>query len=419
MLFINLYKSFHDFRYINKGVAIYVLLIMETQQSFVVYLSTYPSRKCGIATFTQDLSTAIDKIASPKLKSKIIALNDNRSSYDYSNDVVFQINDTNIQDYLEAAKKINEDDKIKLVNVQHEFKIFGSDYGENLLVFLEAVKKPVITTLHTVLPAPSRQRKKIIQSIAKNSECLIVMSQFAVEILREDYNLKDSKIIFIPHGVHDVPYEQNTYLKKSLGYADKQLITSFGLLRPGRGKRSSGRGFEYVLDALPDIIKQFPNVLYLIIGITHPKTLKREGEKYRYFLENKVKELGIEKNVKFINRYVTLKELIKVLQTTDIYISSSHNPHQIVSGTLAYAMGCGRAVVSTPFLHAKEAVTPERGIVIDDFKNPKLFSEAIIEILSNPKRRERMGKKAYKYTRHMVWSNVAKSYMDVFNKYLG
>ena len=388
-----------------------------SDHSIVVYLSTYPPRKCGIATFTQDLSTAIDKVANPRIKAKIIALNDNGNSYNYSDDVIFQINDTNTEDYLKVAQRINENDKIKLVSVQHEFKIFGSDYGEHLLVFLEAVKKPVIITLHSVLPSPSDYRKKIVKSIANKSACLVVMNKFAVEILRTDYALKDSKIIVIPHGIHDVLYKPNMPIKKYLGYADKQLLISFGFLRPGRKERSSGRGYEYVIDALPKIINKFPNVLYLIIGITHPKTLKKEGEKYRYFLENKVKELSLEKNVKFINRYVTLEELIQFLQATDIYISSSLNPDQIVSGTLAYAMGCGRAIVSTPFLHAKEIVSQERGLLVK-FRDSELFADAIIKILSDPGLKEEMGRNAYSYTRHMTWSSVALDYKKVFDNYI-
>lgn len=387
-----------------------------TDQSIVVYLSTYPPRKCGIATFTEDLSGAIDKIANPRLKSKIFALNNNGNSYNYSDDVIFQINDTNVQDYLDAAQMINENEKIKLVSVQHEFKIFGSDYGENLLAFLEAVKKPVIITFHTVLPGPSEQRKKIVQSIAQHSESLIVMSKFAVEILKKDYGV-DSKITVIPHGIHDVPYKSNISIKQELGYEDKQIITSFGFLRPGRKERSSGRGYEYILDSLPNVIKKFPNLMYLIIGITHPNTIKVEGEKYRNFLESKVKELGLEKNVKFINKFLPLKELLRYIQATDIYISPTLNLNQIVSGTLSYAMGCGRAIIATPFLYARDIVNPERGILVK-LGDPKSFADAMIKILSNPKLRESMGKNAYKYTRHMVWNNVALSYINLFNEYL-
>ena len=385
-------------------------------QSFVVYLSSYPPRKCGIASFTQDLTAAMDEIANPIIKSKIIALNDNGNSYYYNGNVISQIDDANPKSYLKAAQKINEDDKIELVNIQHEFKLFGSEYGDNLISFFEALKKPVITTLHTVLPAPSLYRKEIVQSIAKNSKYLVTLSKSAIKILREDYDLKDAKIVVIPHGIHDVPFEENENLKENLGYGDRNLLTSFGFLRPGNGERSSGRGYEYVLEALPDIIRQFPNVLYLIIGVTHPKVLKKEGERYREFLESKVRELGLEKNVKFINKFVDLEELFQYLKATDVYICSTLNPNQIASGTLSYAMGCGCAVVSTPFLNAKDILTKERGILLDDFKNPSLFSEAVIKLLSNPLLKNKMKKNAYLFTRHMIWKNVATNYLRVFNE---
>ena len=386
----------------------------KTNQSFIAYMSTYPPRKCGIATFTQDLSRAMDKITNPKLKSKVIALNDNGNSYDYSDKVLYEIKNLDARDYIKTAQKINENASIKLVTVQHEFKIFGSDYGENLLAFLKAVKKPVITTFHTVLPGPSNLRKRIIQSIAKYSKQLIVMSKLAVEILKEDYDIEESKIIVIPHGIHEVDYEQNTIVKQRLGYEDRILLTSFGFLRQGRGARSSGRGYEHVLEALPNIITEFPNILYLIIGVTHPKYLKHEGEKYREYLMNKVKELGIEDNVMFINRYVDLNELFEYLKATDVYICSSLNPHQSSSGTLSYALGSGCAVISTPFLSAKELLTKNNGILLDDFKSSELISKAVINLLSNSKLRETMRKNAYDSTRKTTWSNVAESYKKVF-----
>ena len=387
-------------------------------QSVIVYLSSYPPRKCGIASFTQDLATAMDYIANPKIKSKVIALNDNGNSYSYNGSVISQISDIDNQSYLDAAQKINEDDNIKLVNVQHEFKLFGSDYGDNLIQFLEAVKKPVVTTLHTVLPWPSVHRINIVQSIAKNSEYLNVLTQSAIKILKEDYGIKDKKIVFIPHGIHDIPFQKNGNLKELLGYQDRIILTSFGFLRPGNGVRSSGRGYEYVLEALPEIVKQFPNVLYLIIGVTHPKILKKEGEKYREFLEYKVRNMGLENNVKFINKYVKLEELFQYLKATDVYICSALNTDQIVSGTLAYAMGCGCAVVATPFLHAKDILTPERGILLDEFRKPELISKAVIKILSNPKLKQNLRKNAYSYTRHMTWNNVALAYKNVFEKYI-
>ncbi len=387
---------------------------MEDKRGCIAYFSTFPPRKCGLATFTQDLARATDAVPRSPFTSKIVALNTNGNVYDYPDEVLYQIDDKSIEDYITVAQKINNNEQIKLVSVQHEFKIFGSDHSENLLFFLAAIKKPVITTFHTVLPAPSERRKKIIQSIAQHSEYIVVMTQSAINILKEDYDLEPAKLVIIPHGIHDLPYEKNTPIKEKLGYGDKILLTSFGLLRSGRARNSSGKGCEYVLDALPEIIKKFPNILYLIIGATHPKYLKVEGERYREFLQQKVEELGIENNVKFINKYLPLKELLQYLQASDIYVSSSLNENQISSGTLVYAMGCGRAVVSTSFLHAKDIVSPERGILAE-FKNSQSFADAAIKILSNPRLKEAMELNAYAYTRQMIWSNVALSYLDLFN----
>ncbi len=388
----------------------------EKDRPWILFLSSYPPRKCGIATFTQDLSTAIEQLPNSEFKSKFIAINDN-GNYEYSDDVIFQISENEVKDYVKTAKKINSMPNVRQVSIQHEFKLYGSEHGDNLLPFLEVLEKPVVTTFHAVLPYPSEKRKGIVQSIAEKSTQIVVMSNKAVEILKEHYDISDSKINVIPHGIHDVPTGGNPHGKGKLKYGNRILLTSFGFLRPGRGARSSGRGYEYVIEAMPDVVEKFPNVLYLIIGVTHPKTIKREGGKYRDFLESKVRDMGLEEHVKFINRYVSLEELFTYLKASDIYICSSINPHQITSGTLSYAMGCSCAVVSTPFFHSKEAVTPDRGILLEDFRKPELFSEAVIKILSNPSLREKMEKNAYEYTRQMTWSNVAESYMKLFNKY--
>ncbi|MDP6647782.1 MAG: glycosyltransferase [Candidatus Woesearchaeota archaeon] len=385
----------------------------------IAFLSTYPPRKCGIATFTCDLASAVDNLPSSDLKSKIIAINDGSQTYDYKNGILFQLRDNTSMDYVKAAHIINENENIKAVSIQHEFKLYGSDYneyGENLLLFIGAITKPVVTTLHTVLPAPSLHRKRIIQSIGVRSEYLVVMSRSAVEILEKDYSIPRSKIVIIPHGIHDVAPEPDGLSKKDLGCQGKILLVSFGLLRPNSRRQSSGRGYEYVLDALPEVVKKFPNILYFIVGSTHPLSLKTEGEKYRNFLENKVKGLGLEEHVQFINKYAGLTEILKYLKAADVYLSSSLNPHQISSGTLSYAMGCGCAVISTPFTHAKEVLTPQKGILLDDFEKPELFSEAIIKLLSNPELKESMRKNAYLHTRHMIWPKVALAYVNLFDR---
>jgi glycosyltransferase involved in cell wall biosynthesis len=380
------------------------------KSSWILYMSTFPPRECGMATFTKDLATVMDRKFDHKIKSKILAMNKNTINiYNYPDDVIFQIDDENVQEYIDVAKKINETKAIKLVNIQHEFGIFGGKYGKYLIYFVEMLKKPLIVTFHSVLPNPDNERKKVVQSIAKKALCLIVTNKLAVEILRNDYGL-DTDIVVIPHGVHPVEFKTRTKEKIRMGYKNKIILLSFGLM-------IKDKGYEYVIEALPEVIKRFPNVLYLIIGETHPSEREKRGETYRNFLKKKIEELHLQEHVKFYNKYLKLNEIIKYLEMTDIYIASCLKPYQMTSGTLSYAMGCGRVIISTPYLHAKDVVTPERGLLVK-FKNSKSFADAIIKVLSNPSLKEKMERNAYAYTRHMIWPNVAESYMKLFNKYV-
>jgi len=378
--------------------------------TWILYMSTFPPRECGIATFTKDLTSRIDKKFSPAIKSKILALNNTPTNiYNYPEDVMYEISDTDISEYIEIAKKINKNHAIKLVNIQHEFGIFGGEYGCYLIAFLEALEKPVIITFHTVLPKPNDKLKKVVSSLAEKSECVIVMTKKAIDILKRDYGIK-TDIKLIPHGIPTITFESSLKQKSKLGYKNNVILSSFGMMNPGKG-------YEYVIEALPKVVEKFPNLLYIIVGETHPVVRKKEGERYRNFLEKKVKKLGLQKNVKFYNKYVKLSEIIKYLQATDIYICSNLNRNQITSGTLVYALGAGRAVISTPFLHAKDIITPELGI-LTNFGDTDSVADAILKILSNPTLKDRMEKSAYSYTRHMTWQNVALSYINVFDKYL-
>ncbi len=376
--------------------------------NWVLYMGTFPPRECGIATFTKDLTTAMDSNFSNIMQSKIVAMNsDVTSIYNYPDNVVLQINDCDIQEYIDAAKKINKLDEVKLINIQHEFGIFGGEYGSYLVAFLEIVNKPVIITFHSVLPKPNERLKKVVQALAERADCIIVMAEIGVKILREEYGVK-TDIEVIPHGIPIIPLVSNIKEKKKIGYKDKILLFSFGMINPGKG-------YEYAIDALPNIVKRFPNVLYLIVGETHPIIRKNQGENYRNFIEKKVKELKLEKNVKFYNKYVTLEEITQYLKAADVYICSNLNPDQVTSGTLAYAVGAGRVAISTPFLHAKELVTPSRGILVN-FKDSKSFEDALMKVLSYPQLKKNMEKDAYENTRHMTWDNVALAYNDIFKK---
>lgn len=380
------------------------------ERSWILHMGTYPPRECGIATFTQDLTTAMNKKFSPKFKSKIIAIdNDSSKRLKYPKEVILHIRETSIKDYIKVAKKINKKKNIKLVNIQHEFGIYGGKYLNYLNAFLETINKPVVITLHSVVSKPPDNIKSIIQYLAIKSSSLIVMADKAVEILMNDYGIKNTKIKVIHHGIHEVSYEPSIVAKTRLGYKDKMVLCSFGLI-------SSNKSYEDVLKAMPVVVKKFPNVLYLIIGKTHPCTLRAKGEEYRDYLKKLIKKLKLNKNVKFVNKYLTIHELLDYLKAADVFVSSGNGLNQIVSGTLSYAMGCGRPVVTIPSLHAKEAVTKDRGILVK-LEDSKSFSKAIIKLLSNSNLRARMGKNAYKYTRHMVWDNIAGSYMKVFKKY--
>ncbi len=377
---------------------------------WILYMGTYPPRECGIATFTKDLTTAIDKKFSPSIKSKIVAMNDRSSNnFNYPQDVIFEINDNNILEYIDVAKKINKIEAIKLINIQHEFGIFGGDYGEYVITFLEHLKKPVIITFHSVIPNPDVKLKNIVYTLSEKCSCLIVMTKEGTNILREDYDIS-TNIILIPHGAPIVPFIPSIEGKMKKGLSDKIILSSFGLVNPGKG-------YEYVIKALSEVVKKFPNILYIITGETHPVIRRKEGEKYRNFLKNIVKDLNLEDNVKFDNRYVSLKEIIHLLQATDIYISSNLNPNQIVSGTLAYAMASGKVILSTPFIHAKDVLTPERGILVK-FRDSTSYTNAIIKVLSNPILKEKIEKKIYSYTRNTIWPNVALSYFKIFKKFI-
>ncbi len=379
------------------------------ESNWILYMATYPPRECGIATFTKDLITAMDKKFAPFLKSKILVINRNNNGINYENnkDVLFDITDNDISAYKKVAKRVNEIDSIKLINIQHEFGIFGGEYGNYLLKFLEVVKKPVVISFHTVIPNPDDKLKKIVRKLAKKSSFLVVMTNKGIDILRKDYKIK-KEIFLIHHGTPSVSFDTSIKEKTVMGIADKIVLSTFGLI-------NSGKGYEYVIESLIEVVKKYPNILLLIIGETHPVVRKQEGEKYRNFLEEKVKECKLEKYVKFYNRYMTLEEIVKFLLATDIYICSNQNPNQIVSGTLAYAIACGRAIISTPYTYAKDMIIPERGLLVK-FRDHISYTSALLKILSNPLLREKMEIKNYSFSRRMIWPNVAISHYNVFKR---
>ena len=382
---------------------------MKNNNSVIAYISTFPPRECGIATFTADLTAAFDDLFAPGIDSVIVAMNqDEVSKYDYSEKVFFQISQNNENDYRECARKINEATKIKLVHIEHEFGIFGNNFGSKILCLLSEIKKPIVITLHTVLPNPVAEMKNLIQEINESVRLIFVMTKTSKQILMTDYNIAEEKIRIVPHGIHPSSYSPSRKNKKELQLKDKTVLSTFGLLGPGKG-------IEYALEALPNVVREHPEVVYAIIGATHPVILKNDGEVYRNMLEKKIKDLGLEQHVFFYNEYFTKEKLLNFLKETDIYLSLSLDPNQAVSGTLSYALGAGRPVISTAFAQAKEDVTSEVGYLVD-FKQPKQIESAILDLLKDRPRLGQMSKNAYFRTRNMVWQNVALSYIKEIMK---
>jgi glycosyltransferase involved in cell wall biosynthesis len=370
----------------------------------VAYLSSYPPRECGIATFAKDLIDAVDRLNEFE-PAMVIAMNEEETIYAYDKKVKGQIERDHVDDYVRAADYINSS-KADLVNLQHEFGLFGGEWGEHINSFLEHVQKPVVTTLHTVEPNFGSKAQTVLKTISSRSASIVVMARAALRIL-EGYGVPRNKISVIQHGCPDVPFVLSEIAKASLGLRNRIILSTFGLI-------SRGKGIEYVVRALPSIVNKEPRVLYLIIGETHPEVRKAEGERYRMKLIKLVKDLGLDNYVKFHNRFLSKRELLRHLKATDIYVTPYLSPNQISSGTLMYALGMGKAIVSTPYLQAKEVLARGRGLFCK-FRNPNSVAECIDRLLDETLRRK-MEKKAYEYSRSFVWSNVAKSYTKLFNQ---
>jgi len=378
--------------------------VIEKKLPEIVFITSYPPRECGIATYTQDLKNAIQEKFGTTFSLKICALETSESNYNYPEEVKYKLN-TEIEDHFsELTTKLNTDKNIAMVFLQHEFGLFGGVYGDYLLKFMKHLKRPVTTTFHTVLPKPDEKLKKVVRKIADYSDFLVVMTSISKAILMADYGIAERKIAVISHGTHLVASFDNLQHKTKNQFSDRVVLTTFGLL-------NEGKSIETALDALPQIIEKFPNVIYLIIGKTHPEVLKSDGEKYRNFLYEKVQELHLENNVRFINKYLSLDELMDYLQRTKIYLFTSKDPNQAVSGTLAYAMACGCPVIATPIPHAKEFL---QGAGFNyDFQNANQLAEKTIELLYNPKLLREMRLNALHKICPTSWQNSAIAHIEL------
>jgi glycosyltransferase involved in cell wall biosynthesis len=371
----------------------------------VAIIGNYVPRQCGIATFTTDLVEALSAEA-PDIHCWAVAMNDKPEGYTYPEKVRFEINQNKLNDYSIASEFLNIS-QIDIVCVQHEYGIFGGPAGSHLLNLLGDLRMPVVTTLHTVLKDPAPEYLKVMCTLAELSDKLIVMSRRAVDFLKDIYGVPNEKIAFIHHGIPDTPFMDPNYYKDQFGVEGKKVLLTFGLLSPNKG-------IETMLQALPAVIKKHPDVIYIILGATHPHVLQAHGDEYRISLQQLVHKLKISEHVIFQNRFVELKELCEFLGTADLYITPYLEEAQITSGTLAYAMGTGKAVISTPYWYATEMLDEGRGRIVP-FKNPDAMAEQIINLLDNDIDRHMIRKKAYTFSREAIWKEVARKYLEVFS----
>jgi glycosyltransferase involved in cell wall biosynthesis len=372
----------------------------------IAIVGNYLPRRCGIATFTADLC---DALHAEYGTTELLALpvNDTEEGYAYPARVRFELSEDNLASYRQAADFLNFSN-IDLVCLQHEYGIFGGRAGAHILELLRRLRMPFATTLHTVLREPNPDQRRVLEEIVTLSDRVIVMSKQSSEILQEVFKVPADKIDLIPHGIPDLPFTDPSFYKDGFGTEGKEVLLTFGLLSPNKG-------IENVIKALPQILSRHSNVVYMVSGVTHPHILRREGDKYRQSLQNLAKELSVEANVIFRNRFVSPQEMVELIGAADIYITPYKHKAQVVSGTLAYALSAGKAIISTPYLHAVELLDDERGALVP-FDDPEAIAAKTVELLDNATARHAMRKRAYLYARDMVWSRVAQKYMKSFER---
>lgn len=370
----------------------------------VIYISTYIPQRCGIATFVKDVTDAVN-LLNPHALAEIMPIVKEDENVNFPWEVKYKITKSDLNSYLRAATYINNS-SCDLVLIEHEFGIFGGNNGDYLLPLLTAVQKPKIMTCHTIINDPKNEWGQVFQKLVKNIDGLTVMTNKSATKLIELYGVEKKSIAVIPHGTPDLTYDYTEGYKKNKNLSGRIVIGNINLL-------SENKGIDYTIEAVAKIAKKYPEVLYLVIGQTHPNILEKEGEVYRDSLKLKIKKLGIQKNVRFINRYLSLEELIDWLKVIDIYITPYLEPQQSSSGALAYAVGAGKLCISTKYLYAKEILRGGRGILVP-FRDSKAIANAVIDILQDPTKKEKIQKKAYEYGRFMTWSSVALQHLDFF-----
>lgn len=359
---------------------------------------------CGIATFTQDLCEAIAKEA-PESECYVGAVNDRPEGYSYPSRVRFEIRETELDSYRRAADFLNLNNADVLC-VQHEFGIYGGPAGSHLLALMKEARMPIVTTLHTILQDPNDSQRKVMDELVELSDRLVVMTRKGAEILDQTYQVPDSMVDIIPHGIPDSDFVDSSFFKAQFGVDGRKVLLTFGLIGPGKG-------IEIAIKALPEIVKRHPNVVYLILGATHPHLLANEGERYRLGLERLAENCGVKQHVIFHNRFVSLNDLKEFIGATDIYLTPYLNEAQVTSGTLAYVFGAGKVVVSTPYWHAHELLSEGRGVLVP-FNDSAAIAEGVNELLDDPSRMDQIRREAYAMGREMIWSPVAQRYLKTF-----
>jgi glycosyltransferase involved in cell wall biosynthesis len=378
----------------------------QSNSNVITLLGNYLPRQCGIATFTTDLLGAL-AAQSPGTDYWAIAMNDTLEGYDYPARVRFEVYQNKLQEYQLSADFLNIN-RVETVCLQHEFGIFGGNDGSHILALLKKLRMPVVTTLHTVLQDPDDGKKAVMRELLRVSDRLVVMSRLAVDMIKSLYSVDADRIVFIPHGIPDTPFIDPNYYKDQFGVEGKRVILTFGLLHPGKG-------VEHVIDALPAVVDRFPDTVYLVLGATHPHVKRESGEAYRISLQQRARRLGVDKHIIFHNRFVSLEKLCEFLICADIYVTPYLHKEQITSGTLAYAMGAGKAIISTPYWYAEEMLADGRGRLVP-FADAEAMAEQILDLFDNPVELNAMRKRAYQFSRDMIWTKVARAYLDIFSE---
>jgi len=372
----------------------------------IAFVAPYIPRECGIATYTKDIVTAVDG-QNEYSSTSVVVIDDSDGELEYPDKVSFSIPQNDFDGYLNAAARINRS-SIDIVHIQHEFGIFGGTDGEYIMEFAKRIDKPLVITFHTVLSKPDQNKLKIVRGLCGYAKTIIVMADEAMRRMIKSYGVDSNKIVVIPHGVPDIPFGQSIGHKKTLGFQNKYIISTFGLI-------SRNKGLEYAIEGLKEIANHRQDFIFLIIGKTHPNVIRQEGDSYRDSLHKIVIKNNLGKFVKFINRYLTLPELVFYLQATDIYVTPYLEPEQITSGTLSYALGAGKACVSTPYAYAKEVLRGNKGILVD-FKNSCELGKAISRLINNSKLRDMISKRAYQSSRKMIWPSVGERHLRLYRK---